>query len=747
MVELNQNPTNSDEDIEYEYVELEPGQELPEGYEYEYVDELGNKISDPSELDVLNMPMQNNMADDEYSTSPNGIENAIHSAQNNVDFPIENSDNMESETSQDAPFPSFLQAPKEEQSWLDGEPLSSEDVVEEDMPQFLNENDNGFSFKNENSADTDVVDVQISADELELNTQTLDKDDAENLDILAQLNPSSEVDVNMLPDVDTLPNNNEKGWAVSDLDLDSDISFDDLLNDTADEQNVVSEENTMETLTTEVEDNGNTYPVEEEIIAPQEDYVENDTLLSEENFSDINENSENETPFEQETIKESVLENDFQNISDDATEKADEFDLENMLSQESDIQDYVLPETENEEVEAINEGEPESTINIEPEYLSVPEIEKTDGETIQEPEYEEARTDTEYETVSEENITSFENDAFSQQNVENEVYVDEITDTLSENIAEENHNIDEKDISPQVVYPEVENLDAEKYNDLLSVSRLINKNMGIQNFSAFNNINSIIIDDIDFDKDELASWNLVLFAQEVAPLSERVNVIGKANPQMNYFASLIQNGAKQVEFFNEEDLKILNTSKTCVAVKGNFICGDFAENGSVFFSNFMTIPLQNYAGKIIRAQTPLSGLLTGPNGSLLFFANVSQIVIPNSEIKEIDADKLQYKISKWYSGTLRDKYFEFDAHSQSGEFEGNDDMNAIHVNVNTSSYGWNVAFDNGITMNLRDLREYQTRFGKMPSRNGVLSYGQRTLTFKNVERIVVYEEAQYYFYS
>ena len=113
----------------------------------------------------------------------------------------------------------------------------------------------------------------------------------------------------------------------------------------------------------------------------------------------------------------------------------------------------------------------------------------------------------------------------------------------------------------------------------------------------------------------------------------------------------------------------------------------------------------------------------------------------------VDAEKLQYKISKWYSGTMRDKYFEFSAQSESGEFVGNAEMNAIHVNVNNTSYGWNVTFDNGLSMNLRDLREYQTRFGKMPSANGTISYGQKTLKFQNVERIVVYEAAQYFFYS
>ena len=94
-----------------------------------------------------------------------------------------------------------------------------------------------------------------------------------------------------------------------------------------------------------------------------------------------------------------------------------------------------------------------------------------------------------------------------------------------------------------------------------------------------------------------------------------------------------------------------------------------------------------------------------------------------------------------------DKYFEFSAQSESSEFIGNEEMNSIHVNVNNSSYGWNVTFDDGLSMNLRDLREYQTRFGKIPSANGTISYGQKTLKFQNVERIVVYEAAQYFFYN
>ena len=56
MSEINENPqAENEENVVYEYVELEEGQELPEGYEYEYeyveVPEGGN--GEISELDVV----------------------------------------------------------------------------------------------------------------------------------------------------------------------------------------------------------------------------------------------------------------------------------------------------------------------------------------------------------------------------------------------------------------------------------------------------------------------------------------------------------------------------------------------------------------------------------------------------------------------------------------------------------------------------------------------------------------------
>lgn len=63
---------------------------------------------------------------------------------------------------------------------------------------------------------------------------------------------------------------------------------------------------------------------------------------------------------------------------------------------------------------------------------------------------------------------------------------------------------------------------------------------------------------------------------------------------------------------------------------------------------------------------------------------------------------------------MSDNYFKFSAEEASAEFNGNADQNSIYVNVGTSAYGWNVAFDNGINMNLADVREFQLRNGRLP---------------------------------
>ncbi|MBP3345506.1 MAG: hypothetical protein J6L86_00550 [Alphaproteobacteria bacterium] len=111
------------------------------------------------------------------------------------------------------------------------------------------------------------------------------------------------------------------------------------------------------------------------------------------------------------------------------------------------------------------------------------------------------------------------------------------------------------------------------------------------------------------------------------------------------------------------------------------------------------------------------------------------------------SEKELNRFLKWYSGSLSDEYVEFSTEYESGEIEGTEDCKALNVKVGNSYYGWNVKFDNGINMSLRDVRDYQLYYGRLPASGGVISFGDLTLTFKNIERIVSSQTPEYYSYG
>ena len=125
-------------------------------------------------------------------------------------------------------------------------------------------------------------------------------------------------------------------------------------------------------------------------------------------------------------------------------------------------------------------------------------------------------------------------------------------------------------------------------------------------------------------------------------------------------------------------------------------------------------------------------MLTGPKAAKLYFSDVRGILVPTGKVHRRNDEREQARAVRWYSGNSGDKCFSFDARSASGNFEGTDQCKIIHVNVGISNYGW---------------QEYQTRYGQLPASSGVIIHGQQTLKFSNVEKIVVYEAAQYFTYG
>lgn len=110
-----------------------------------------------------------------------------------------------------------------------------------------------------------------------------------------------------------------------------------------------------------------------------------------------------------------------------------------------------------------------------------------------------------------------------------------------------------------------------------------------------------------------------------------------------------------------------------------------------------------------------------------------------------NSDERQQNILNWYMGKLKDKTYEISADNMPEFLDSDKTIRVVHVAVD-STYGWNVFFDNGVFMSLRDLKEYQERHGEMPCQDGKIIYGSKTTNFERILRIIVYERPRYFSY-
>ena len=815
---------NGNSEQEFEYIELEEGQELPEGYEYEYIEVPADEVS---EMDVVNRPhaFSEITNDEDDLASVSEIDATLQSSQ-------------QEEIRNEAPFPSFLQAGYDEQENIstinDAQNVTSQqenntvnvndvgttnpevsvsknsnpdsewqpqignvspvDNASAENIHFLNLPEDNENWQEDTRASYDLDEVTVEDHNLQYK-----KNDVSSVDVNDYIEPeatytAADVAVTEVPNFQNRPVSHVKVADVSenvqaaqpansisnashqeqDFELlnedEKDVSLDELLQDDGGTEvplgnmlddnpiNVASDVSATEEhieeplLGKSIEESNTSEQIMPQISEPiSEPFINNST---QENISFENIEA---TPVEEivSPVEEVVDVDDTQSIVPQFSEDVSNDD--NALQVEQSQQAETVFVSENHV-----ENAPVNSENQEP----VKSIERPIEQPIVQPEVDNTVSIPEIVPQVSDNIStaneSYENSTAALP-IKEAIDVQESQESLSpKSVDIEEKKVQQRNEQPILVRSEDKTEEINPLPIMFDVvdytkediahaefhSRLVSKQNGIQSFRADNDISDILLSDVDFSQNELKSWNLILYQQSIRPLEQKVAELSlPQQPMINRYIGVVQGGNKKFDLYNEENLKIINASNACVAVQGRFICGDFETNSGVIIDDFMPISLVDFAGKKISFKTPASGLLTGPNGCVLFFFGVKNLWLPSTEITEIDEQKLQYKISKWYSGTLNDKYFEFSAQSESSEFVGNEDMKAIHVNISNSSYGWNVTFDNGLSMNLRDLREYQTRFGKIPSANGIISYGQKTLKFQNVEKIVVYEAVQYFFYS
>lgn len=765
-------------DEEFEYIELEEGQELPEGYEYEYVEVPADEVS---EMDVVNRSYAINPEEENYDmASASDINAALSSSQ-------------EEDVRPETPFPSFLTADANDDqvadvvseetevsdaSYNNEEWVEVDDVRETDtshlqlqqevkeaewQPQvgsvapvsdadtqdmtFMNAPSNPENWQEDTRATYDLNSIQEDVSDIQFNDEKIPSIDVNDYIEPEAVYKTSDVALTDLPqnisetqttvsveeveDNSFLPQNSETENAVTENDFDNlnfeenDVSLDELLQDDNPSHEEISPENIFSTVEDTV--------VAKDNLLPTEEVLEVEEVSSEpiaENF--VQESVKTEEVSVSVPVEETIFVSDEEPLAKEIPSHNENYVSDISEQQENiEVAPLAVSDVEMEVIPDVITSEPE---------IETPVVPTLNGEDILEEVDPDVRSssihpDT-FETVVEKPQLSEE----TLTNANQTVFQSEQVIRTSDDVVEH--------LDPLPSKFQISEFSLSEAKQAERSSRIVSKQNGVQAFKGDDVISDILLSDIDFAHNELAVWNLILYHKSIIPLEKQVAELNRAEQScLNRFACVIQGGNRRVDLFNEDNLKIINASNACVSVQGRFICGDFASNSGVIIDDFVTIPLVDFAGKKISFEEPVSGLLTGAAGFILFFHNVKNLWIPSSDIETADAQKLQYKISRWYSGTLRDKYFEFSAQSESAEFIGNDEVKSIHVNVNNSSYGWNASFDNGISMNLRDLREYQTRFGKLPSANGVISYGQKSLKFQNVDRIVVYEAAQYFFYS
>ncbi len=118
--------------------------------------------------------------------------------------------------------------------------------------------------------------------------------------------------------------------------------------------------------------------------------------------------------------------------------------------------------------------------------------------------------------------------------------------------------------------------------------------------------------------------------------------------------------------------------------------------------------------------------------------------VDESNFVENSAER-QQEILNWYSGELKDKSYKISPENTPEFLDTDKTIRVIHIETE-SCYGWNVFFDNGVFMNLHDLKEYQERHGEMPYQDGKIIYGNKTINFERILKIVVYEKPRYFSY-
>lgn len=303
----------------------------------------------------------------------------------------------------------------------------------------------------------------------------------------------------------------------------------------------------------------------------------------------------------------------------------------------------------------------------------------------------------------------------------------------------------QKTIAEEVAMPSGTEFNVLEMSDddyLVSIdfSKVVTKSDGVSVFYSTRKQNTVSISDIDMTAGELSQWNLVILDRKMVSLNEHEQNIFPRFKNSVRLAKLIKNGQERVSFFNEEEYSAVPQTDSFGMVSGKFIVGALEEDSGLLINDFINISLYDFYGKKLQFMTPVSGMLVGPKGSILYFSNLKNLILPRAKISSSEESYLKEVADA-------QGYFEISAQDEEKTLVGIDGKDSVHINVGITTYGWNVVFDNEVTMSVKDLMTYQSRNGKIPFDSGKICYGRKVFKFENIKSVSLYETPQYFSYG
>ena len=276
---------------------------------------------------------------------------------------------------------------------------------------------------------------------------------------------------------------------------------------------------------------------------------------------------------------------------------------------------------------------------------------------------------------------------------------------------------------------------------------------GQKSFTAESAAQSVTIDTAD-----LSRWMIVLNQISVSPVEAAAGQQIELSPDMYCQGQLIGATGDVMPFANMANVPVPEFSP------------DPVQSATLFFSGVSIIPLANQGG-VTMDLGGANGVVVNTNGDMLYFANLSALTLietpaPVAETPETtapattnasvapDAPPAAVAVPAAPAATIPAYAFApvpaplndavvFSADSESAQVDGNDGKPHILVKANDRLLGWHVDFATAGRMSLADVKAYQAAHGDLPEHDGVLTFKDKSLTFKNILSIRVFETPAY----